>query len=202
MAYEIAQFDLEQIARSGSGRIAVKVEGFWSSDPITMYINRSFYTDESQWKFTISHSSGGRDTNQIECDLVAERFFAEALIALSDLGIELKGKTSEMEAFYQDQRRIDREAEEIRKAELQKQIEADMPLGESNAKYIVQMMKAKIQKEYQAEVTYFNRGQERGGVITLERARERSTFRINGNRSNYLDVISFLTTRSNRTTLA
>lgn len=198
MKYEISKYDLNEIGRNGYGSISIKVEGYWSSDPITLYVRRDHYGTNG-WGINLSHSSGGRDTKVVECDLEAEVNFANALIGAVSAGQFIQSKFEELEIIYQEERRLEREAEEIRKAEQAKKAEADVPCGDNNARYLIQCMKAKIMKERYAEIKYFNRGSDTAnGVISLERVGVRSTFRIGGVRSNYNQVIGFLANRSNR----
>ena len=137
--YKIAEYDLEAIGRNGMGSIRCKVEGFWSSDQITIYVNRNF---DKQWNFTLSNSSGGRDNKEIENDMVAYKNYAAAMTAMCDLGLELQSEQSlhNLEFSYQVRREEDRKEREAQKAAEQAAIEADLPLGEVKAAMLVEEM--------------------------------------------------------------
>ena len=84
--YTITPFDIAN--NSGYLRAPVKVKGYWSNDVMTAYIQRqSAWTldvgTEFSWNASISHSSGGRDTAEVESDLDAALNFAEAMASLA-----------------------------------------------------------------------------------------------------------------------
>lgn len=134
--YIISDYDLEEIGRRGHGRVNAQVHGYWSQDPMTLHIDRDWRWDPTSddkirhsWKFTISHSSGGRDTKEVEDDASAATNFALALVHLAGLARSLKGKVAELEAWSLDQRRLDKEAEAAEKAKEQAAIDADPRMG-------------------------------------------------------------------------
>lgn len=137
--FTIAEYDLETIGRSGLGSIRCKIEGFWSSDQITLYIDRRF---DKNWKFTLSNSSGGRDANEVESDMVAYKNYAAAMTAMCDLGLELQSEQSihNLEFSYQMEREARRKEREAEQAAEQARIEADTPLGEVGAAMLVEEM--------------------------------------------------------------
>ena len=110
--FKIAEYDLVSIGRNGSGSIDVKVEGFWSSNPITLYIHRYW----NVWTVKVSNSSGGRDTEKVESDVVAYKNYAAALTAMCDLGVEIQKEFPKMEAAYQVQREEYRQEREAKMA--------------------------------------------------------------------------------------
>tara|TARA_R110000868_G_scaffold1432_1_gene11251 strand:+ start:163 stop:777 length:615 start_codon:yes stop_codon:yes gene_type:complete len=84
--FTITPFDIS--ANGGYLRAPVKVKGYWSNDAITAYIQRqSAWTleggTEFSWKASITHSSGGRDTAEVESDLDAALNFSEAMASLA-----------------------------------------------------------------------------------------------------------------------
>ena len=137
--YKIAEYDLEAIGRNGAGSIRCKVEGFWSSDQITIYINRNFGSD---WKFTLSNSSGGRDSGEIENDMIAYKNYAAAMTAMCDLGLDLQSERvmHDLEFSYQLEREARRAEREAEKAAEQAKIDADTPMGEVKAAVLVEEM--------------------------------------------------------------
>ena len=84
--FTITPFDISN--NSGYLRAPVKVKGYWSSDAMTAYIQReNVWNDDvtsliPKWKASISHSSGGRDTAEVEGDLDATLNFSEAMASL------------------------------------------------------------------------------------------------------------------------
>lgn len=135
--YQIAEYDIDRIGRNGMGSVRCKVTGFWSGDSITLYINRNFGSD---WKITVSNSSGGRDTKEVESDLVAYKNYAAALSAMCDLGTVMEMNVDKFEAAYQVRREEDRKEREAQKAAEQAAIEADTPLGPVGAAILVEEM--------------------------------------------------------------
>jgi hypothetical protein len=88
--FEIGAYDPEQIGAHGSASIPVAVLGYWSRDPIQIRVAHDWRwergTDEHriEWKVSVSHSSGGRDSDVLGDDVAAERNFGKALIAAAD----------------------------------------------------------------------------------------------------------------------
>lgn len=139
--YKIAEYDLVNIGRNGMGSVRCKVTGFWSGDSITLYINRRFSTKaEANWDISVSNSSGGRDTKEVESDLVAYKNYAAALSAMCDLGTVLQMNTDKMEAAYQVRCEEDRIEREAQKAAEQALFDADVPMGEVRAAILVEEM--------------------------------------------------------------
>jgi hypothetical protein len=145
MMYQIAEYDLEQIGRSGMGSVRCKVTGFWSGDSITLYVNRKFGVTEDggytkAWKITISNSSGGRDTDEVEDDMVAYKNYAAALDAMCDVGKMLRMNVAKLEASYMAQRELDRAEHEAERAAQAAAFEADERLGDVAATLLVDEM--------------------------------------------------------------
>jgi hypothetical protein len=141
--FTIAEYDLETIGRNGMGSIRCKIEGFWSSDQITLYIDRRFSSaNDSTWRFTLSNSSGGRDSGEVENDMVAYKNYAAAMTAMCDLGLELQSEQSihNLEFSYQMEREVRRKEREAEKAAEMALIDADTPLGEVGAAMLVEEM--------------------------------------------------------------
>lgn len=173
--YKIADYELESIGRNGMGSIRCKVTGFWSGDSITLYINRRFGTkDDSQWDITVSNSSGGRDTKEVESDMVAYKNYAAALSAMCDLGTVLQMNTDKMEAAYQVRREEDRIEREAQKAAQAAAVEADKPMGEVLATILVEEMALTG-----AYAHAFNRAEDRAFLVECVR-REKTKYYFGG----------------------
>ena len=97
---EITPYDLKEIAASGYGTINIKPVGYWSGT-VALYIRRKRdWTPEGttiHWEISLSHSSGGRDTNEEPDDLIAEEHFANAILHAAALGRELRDHDFETE---------------------------------------------------------------------------------------------------------
>jgi hypothetical protein len=145
-----AQENLEECvlqgAIHGNIRFPVRVFGYWSHDPITVYINRksSWYTDgdvekrePAVWKAEVSHSSGGRDTDKLESDTQAARNFGQAIIHAADLAEEFLSRTEEFEELFQAERAASRARYEAERAAEKAAVEADSALGVDKAKALM-----------------------------------------------------------------
>jgi len=157
MNYEIKMNgqSLESIGRRGSGSVDMKIKGFWSGSTITLYVQRDFGV-QADWKVSVSVSSGGRDTKEVATDSEAYTYFAEALIAATELAKAYEASTDVLESFHQEQRAVDRAEFEAERAAEAAKVEADAPMGEEKAKQLVARM---VSGEIQL-VTVFARGQD------------------------------------------
>ena len=120
--YTINEYDLKDIARHGYGSISCRVRGYWSSDSISLVINRNIkYVDGDMtftWRISLSHSSGGRDPKVVEQDMDATVNFAAGLVAMATLGKQLMSDETVqcMELWYREhvqEMEIEREKEEV-----------------------------------------------------------------------------------------
>lgn len=199
--------DLEEIGRSGSGRIIVKVLGYWSSDVMVLYINRrcnwTLSDDEaSYWEFEMSHSSGGRDTGEELDSLRAEANFARAMLVLSEWAQNARHTMPEaLEAAYQRQRAEDKAEREAQELAKQQAIEADTPLGENLAKGVVAFLEGQARQAVWREIPYrvFSRGAEKPCIISAICKGDRITFRTSGNVISRKALIVELAASSHRT---
>lgn len=117
---------LEQIRENGTARISYKINGFWSSEQITIYIDKRWSKD---WNFTFSNASGGREDGFDE--VTAMKNYGEAMISAADTMTYWKENVSLLEAEYSVydlnlKERIvkEREIAEKRRAELKAEQEA------------------------------------------------------------------------------
>ena len=139
--YTIAEYDMDQIGRNGLGSINVKIEGFWSGSSITLYIDRRIASSTSpNWNFSVSNSSGGRDTEEVEDDMVAYKNYAAGLTAICDLATVLKMNIDKLEAAYQAQREVYRQERLAKEAAEKALFDADTPMGIVSAAILVEEM--------------------------------------------------------------
>jgi len=88
---------LENIGISGFHMIPIKVKGFWCSDSIRVTVRRY---RKQHWNVSISHSSGGRDTKEVESDIEAAENFAEGLMFAVSIAKNIESTLSELEKVY------------------------------------------------------------------------------------------------------
>lgn len=109
---------LEQIEHCGWARITYSVDGYWSSDIISVYISQRYGSGE--WSIYETHSSGGKDDEFEGAEWERTRNFASAMMDAVDKmqfwsnNIEqLEEAQAKYEAEYkirEEQRRREREA--------------------------------------------------------------------------------------------
>jgi len=140
--FEINPYNLLDIGSNGYGSISARIDGYWSRDPITLYISREYRRAvEDQWVITLSHSSGGREPKQVKDDMDAAINFAAAMTALANLGKEIRDQyIPALEAAYQVRLTELRLSEELARSTKAAKIEADKPYGMSRATGIIESM--------------------------------------------------------------
>lgn len=138
MNYQISDTSIEQLGSQRRTSVSCKIKGYWSSDSITLYVNRSY--SSADWEVSVSHSSGGRDKKEVASDVEASRYFAEAMIAMCDVADHILSQKDRLEAAYQAQLAEYRAEIEKERAEREAIIAADEELGETRAKEIVDQM--------------------------------------------------------------
>jgi hypothetical protein len=163
MNYEINTrgVTLESIGTASGGVVDVKIKGFWSGSTITLYVQRGF-GGKALWNVSVSVSSGGRDTKEVTTDAEAYTYFAEALIAATELAKAYEASTDVLESFYQKRAAKDRAEFEAERALQAAKVEADTPMGEEKAKQLVARM---VSGEIQL-VTVFARGNDRPSPLS------------------------------------
>ena len=193
--HSITPYDLEEIGRNGHGRISCKIQGYWSSDPITLYIDRLGYGSTQGWKVTLSHSSGGRDPKEVASDMEAAINFAEAMRDLAIIGrdlIYIYGDT--LESAYQAELVARRARDEAEKAALAAKVEADPAMGVVAATDIVGFMAG----GGLPVVSFYLRGSDVQAVKVSVQIREKTKFYVNGQVSAKKAVIETLAALSAR----
>ncbi len=140
----------------------VKVKGFWSSESINVYINRSTIADEnsvsgfsSAYKISVSHSSGGRASKEVADDVEAEQYFGEALIGVTKfIREEIQPRIPAWERLFQEEERAAERADIEAAKEQQAKIDADQEVGEQQAKVYAHMIRGAVINE----VVLYERG--------------------------------------------
>lgn len=126
--------------------IRIKPKGYWS-ETVTCWIR---YTYEKVWRIDQKHSSGGRDTEEVADDYVAERNMAFAMIDLSHFieqtfTAEFQRELADtLEAIRAKERAAFREAQRVYQIQLD---EHDPAIGEEKAKNLVEAVKLNAKME-------------------------------------------------------
>ena len=134
----VRPFDLDQIGYHSDASIGIEVHGYWS-DVITIYVRRE--TDwtkdplggQVNWKFEVTHSSGGRDTDEVKDDVLANEYFAAGLMAACLEARKMRAQVDRFEANYQrllPKAKVEYEAEQAAKAAV---AAADPAMGDLQA---------------------------------------------------------------------
>jgi hypothetical protein len=184
--------DAAKIGSNGRHTVHCKVVGFWT-DVITMYVERDYHNTNS-WKIKISHSSGGRDTKEVESDIEAEINFANAIIAMAQFGKEIEQYFEQFETFHQSARikyRAEWEAEQKAKQEL---IDGDVAMSEADAVSLINALSEA--KEIRAVV----RGSDSFKTVTCIIGGNK-TFYVSGKRMSKKDIIALLTASSSKSVI-
>jgi len=177
----VSGFSIEEIGRNGRGQITAKILGFWSSDSITLYIDRevswnksTFEASDAKWIAKMSHSSGGRDRKEVQCDLEAEMNFSTAMRALVSVGRDIINLHSEtLEKEFQAERARCREIEEERKAKKAAELAADPEMGFYPAE-----RKIDILARTGTGFSYYKRASDSVMTFSVQR-REKTRFYVN-----------------------
>jgi len=198
--FEINPYNLLDIGSNGYGSISARIDGYWSRDPITLYISRGYrLTAEGGWKITLSHSSGGREPKQVKDDMDAAINFAAAMTALANLGKEIRDQyTPALEAAYQVRVTELRQLEENERAALAAKIEADKPYGMSRATGIIESM---YNGHLDPLLCVYVRGSDDAKtsfVLKTSLCNEKRLFYVGGNRVSKEKAISMLAAHSAR----
>jgi hypothetical protein len=162
---------VDDIGKDGSmTSIPCKIKGFWSRDALRLYVRRDIDwrltrasdKEEATWSFEISRSSGGRDTDEVPCDIIANLNYARALTALCDLALEMRGKVELFEKNYQEYSEKLREYDRKRLAETEAMLVADPALTKEQAKSFLDTIvaRAKASQMYSTKYELFIRGKD------------------------------------------
>lgn len=207
-----------ELGATGHVAINVEVQGYWS-DVITAYARRDWRFDRTaadtdgvkhEWKFELSHSSGGRDTGEVADDAEAETNFAHALIWTADLLRSLRGRVADMDAAIARRDAARRAEEAAAKAAKQAAIDADPALGERAARALMALAGAtreSRQREWDrsldVQVDVFERGAETCSVMEFSLSRNCAVLiSFLGHRITRADALQRLAASSARTRLA
>jgi hypothetical protein len=169
-AYDSPRIDLNEIGSKNMSSIRFTVNGFWSYDPITVYVTREYKRDGSNilfyWKPSISWSSGGRDNKTLPSDIEATHNFAVALQAAASVAAFIEGKSDELEEIYQVHRAEEERLEKEKAAEAQAKIDADPEMGEELANEVFSFLNKTASA---TSFTAYTRGTRKAKEYTITR---------------------------------
>jgi hypothetical protein len=202
----IPEYDIAELGRNGHGRLCPSIHGYWSSEPITLYIDRATRYDKEwsellpNWKAKISHSSGGRDYDEEPCDLRAATNYAAAMTELAAIGDDIIARLQpELETAFQAQRAV-YEAEALAEAQAkQDKIDQDTPYGIDRATALVNDVTTNLGQFAHRNIEVLDRGQEGHRLLTaMRKGSKHITWWYRDQRQTSEQVIDILATSSNR----
>lgn len=176
--------------------IGFRTFGFWSSDHVTIYVSRRFFTKD--WDFRISSSSGGRDTGEVLSDAEAYLNLSNTLRNASLMLAEFEKNKVEFDRIYLQSCADIAAKQEAEKKEKQDRIDRDPEMNESVAKKLIGDLKNnKIER-----IEVFDRGSEE--VTNLIRSTVRPSGQVHfitkfGSRLSYSVLLDLLKKSSIRT---
>jgi hypothetical protein len=170
--FTLPAFDSEAFARAAEGHgfsMAVQVHGYWSRDPITLWIRRGgMFTvgaEVAEWTADISHSSGGRDTKVVASDVEASINFGCALIAVAGLAQQILARSAELEEAHQAYRARLTAEHAAAKAAQAAAFEADAAMGTTQARTVLGSLIAQAKEGAgritKASIAFHRRGEQR-----------------------------------------
>ena len=181
--------------------LRTEVKGFWSSDVITAYVRFHSFSENPYWSYTISNSSGGRDTEAVPSDIEAYGYYAEALIALAAELEKLKETEAERtEAYF-------RYVEELRAKSLaekkakQEAWDNETPITLEEATAIIEELSDLASTNKEATGKVFRRGTGRTKEVEIKvvlsskylDTRSRRSFFIGAHKMAYQSLLNELT---------
>jgi hypothetical protein len=202
-AFSFSEFNINDIGHETYTSIRVKVKGYWSRDVITVYVSRLNFINASDvnslWKFEVSNSSGGRDTNEVIEDSEAARNYGAAMIAVAELIDQLKLHVNEFEQRYQNSLELARKERELAQAELAKKAAADATFTREGATALLEQLIAVNGPD--VSINLFNPGADHvSGIITVA-TRIKTKFYLNSSVISRRDLVELLMTKSVRSSI-
>jgi hypothetical protein len=139
-----AEYDLDEIARKGTGRIGYKVTGYRDRDVVELEIERRDRNDQL-WTIKPSNSRYvSRDYEEEKNEIVVMENTVAALQDAITLGREIEQKLDYLESLYQVADAVRKVEAERKRAEELAAYNADAPVGMKLAKHIIKQMAFEI----------------------------------------------------------
>jgi hypothetical protein len=195
MSYTIQEFDINTVAETGWASIATKVDGYWSRDSITLYLQRNArYSHDmvrADWKISISHSSGGRDTKGGIGEIDAAINFGNAMIGVAELARDIEANhIDKLEASYVAYRAEQVREEAEKKSAAEAELAADPAVGDIMAKTLISALTINHRP-----ILTFPRGKTERQQSFMIRG-QKATIYLNGNRVSKADATRLLANMS------
>lgn len=191
--FTLPEIDLPSAGAHGGASLYIKVDGYWSSSSITLYIRRDWRSHV--WSAEVSHSSGGRDMEEEPDNLIASTNFGHALIEAAKYAHHIiLHHSATLEKYYQEQQaasKAEREAERTAQAARE---EADTPLTAAAAQELIKVAKDTAVGYQSVTILLFSRGAE----ISHPLERTHTSWIYNGSRIHRDKVLPLLLTMSHR----
>lgn len=134
-------------------------EGYWSDSIFRLGVRRSWDND-GVWEVSLSHSSGGRDKDEVESDIEATKNFVSAYLAVATVAELIESNTDTLEEEYQRQEVIAQKRDEQLKREKQLRYDQDLPIGKLDAKHIVEKMISDKKDGEEVKLEFKERGED------------------------------------------
>ena len=130
----------------GYARINYQVDGYWSRETITVYVDRrmDWETKKVIWVANVNHSTGGRDKEQVADDNEATRNFAHALMDAAYQADLIMANTEGLELAYKANEHARKMLRTYEEEAFQAKLALDPALGEEFAEKMVKQMRDEI----------------------------------------------------------
>jgi hypothetical protein len=139
-----AEYNLDEIARKGTGRIGYKVKGYRDRDVVELKIDRNDRYDRL-WTITPEKSNYvSRDYEEEKNEIVTMENTVAALQDAITLGREFEQKIDYLEGLFQVADAVRKAEAERKRAEELAAYNADAPVGMKLAKHIIKQMAFEI----------------------------------------------------------
>ena len=139
-----AEYNLDEIARKGTGKIGYKVTGYRDRDCVELEIERRDRNDQL-WTIKPSNSRYvSRDYEEEKNEIVVMENTVAALQDAIKLGREIEQKVDYLESLYQVADAVRKVEAERKRAEEKAAYDADAPVGMKLAKHIISQMAFEI----------------------------------------------------------
>lgn len=139
-----AEYNLDEIARKGTGRIGYKIKGFRDRDAVELEIDRRDRNDQL-WTITpVKSNYVSRDYEEEKNEIVTMENIVAALQDAIKLGREFEQKIDYLESQFQVADAVRKVEAERKRAEELAAYNADAPVGMKLAKHIIKQMAFEI----------------------------------------------------------
>jgi hypothetical protein len=139
-----AEYNLDEIARKGTGRIGYKVKGYRDRDAVEIEIDRNDRYDQLWTIKPVKSNYINRDYEEEKNEIVTAENTVAALQDAITLGREFEQKIDYLEGLFQVADAVRKAEAERKRAEELAAYNADAPVGMKLAKHIIKQMAFEI----------------------------------------------------------